>query len=281
MSRIAYVVSAYKLPAQLERLLRRLTAPGVSFSVHVDRKTSRTVYDEMVARTRDLDVCFLPRHISHWGGFGHVVATLKGIDRVLADDVPFDHLVLLTGQDYPLRSPIEIATTLEAAGERSLMKHWPLPFAPWGPRGGCDRIEDWHLVTYRRFHVALPLRRRLPLGLRPYGGSAYWCLSRPAVECVQEFVRANPQLLRFFRHVLIPDELFFQTIVMNSHLDDTVVNDSLRYVDWTRDPSPAVLERGDLQALTTSGMLFARKFDETVDAEILSLLDAYIDGRTT
>jgi len=61
MTRIAYIVSAYKLPEQLERLLRRLSGEGVSFAVHVDRKTARSTYDEMVARTRDLDVHFLPR----------------------------------------------------------------------------------------------------------------------------------------------------------------------------------------------------------------------------
>jgi hypothetical protein len=84
-------------------------------------------------------------------------------------------------------------------------------------------------------------------------------------------------LIRFFKHVWIPDELFFQTIVMNSPLRDTIVNDDLRYVDWTRPTAPAILGRQDFDTLRNSGKLFARKFDTTVDREILDLLDQRID----
>jgi hypothetical protein len=277
--RIAYIVSAYQLPGQLERLLRRLAAPDVHFAVHVDRKTRRAVYQEMVARTRDLDVVFLRRHVSHWGGFGHVRTTLKGIDHFVTErGVAFDYAVLLTGQDYPLRSPAAIAGVLGGASGRSFMNHWPLPYAPWGARGGMDRIEDWHLVTYGRRHLALPLHRRLPLALAPYGGGAYWCLARAVIDYVHAFVHANPDYVRFFGHVLIPDELFFQTIIMNSELRGSIENDNLRFLDWSRDPRPAVLVQKDLPALLSSHKLFARKFDERIDSSILDLLDAHIDG---
>lgn len=278
MTRIAYIVSAYKLPAQLERLLRRLDGPGVSFAVHVDRKTPRAAWDEMVARCRDLDVAWLPRHRSQWGGFGHVRATLKGIDHLVGDEVPFDYAVLLTGQDYPLRPPTEIAGLLGTSGGRSYMRHVALPWEPWGSRGGLDRIEDWHVITYRRLHLALPLRRRLPGGLEPYGGSAYWCLSSTLVHFVHGFLSENPDYVRFFEHVFVPDEIFFQTIIMNSELRDTVENDDLRYLDWSREPAPAVLTLDDLPTLVAAPQLFARKFDETVDAEILDALDRHLDA---
>jgi len=277
VTKIAYIVSAYKLPAQLERLLRRLEAPGVSFAVHVDRKTRRSTWDEMVSRCHGLDVTWLPRHRSQWGGFGHVRATLKGIDNFVASGLPFDYAVLLTGQDYPLRSPAGIARFLGAANGRSYMRHLPLPWAPWGPRGGLDRIEDWHVITYRRLHLPLPLRRRLPSGLQPYGGSAYWCLSSRLVHFVHGFLSENPDYVRFFQHVFVPDELFFQTIIMNSELRDTVENDDLRYVDWTREPAPVVLTRDDLPALISSPQLFARKFDETVDSRVLDALDLHLE----
>jgi hypothetical protein len=277
VTRIAYIVSAYKLPAQLERLLRRLEAPGVSFAVHVDRKTRRSTWEEMVSRCRGLDVIWLPRHRSQWGGFGHVRATLKGIDHVVESGMPFDYAVLLTGQDYPLRSADEIASFLGEANGRSYMRHIALPWESWGARGGLDRIEDWHVITYRRLHLALPLRRKLPGGLQPYGGSAYWCLSERLVHFVHGFLSENPDYVRFFEHVFVPDELFFQTIIMNSELRDTVENDDLRYLDWTREPAPAVFTRADLPQLESATQLFARKFDETVDSEILDALDRHLE----
>jgi len=274
--RIAYIVSAYKYPEQLARLLARLQTGQATFSVHVDRKTRRSVFEEMAKRTRNIaNVRFLPRHISHWGGFGHVRATLKGIEDIVANDLPFDYAVLLTGQDYPIRSPREIERFLAEAKDRSFMNHWPLPFAPWGERGGLDRVEDWHVITYRRLHLALPLKRKLRGGLQPFGGGAYWCLARPVVEYVHDFVQRNPDYVRFFQHVFVPDELFFQTIVVNSPLRETITNDNLRYIDWSREPAPAVLGVDDFPKLVVSGKLFARKFDLTVDVKILDLLDEY------
>jgi hypothetical protein len=278
MTRLAYVISAYKLPRQLVRLIRRLAVPGATFVVHVDRKTRRRVVDEMIAGTRGLDVTFVPRHVSHWGGFGHVRATLEGIAQLYRSSADFDYAVLLTGQDYPLRAPEKIAETLSRTEGRSYMNWWPLPYEPWGERGGLERLEDWHVVTYRRYHVALPLRRRLPGGLVPYGGGAYWCFARPLVDYVQRFVTTNPEYVRFFRHVLIPDELFFQTLIMNSPLRDTVVNDNLRYLDWSREPAPAILGVADVPRMLASGKLFARKFDETIDADVLDRLDKHADG---
>jgi hypothetical protein len=275
--RIAYIVSAYKNPEQFGRLVRRLQTEGASFVVHVDRKTSDLVFREMVRTVDGLPgVRFLPRHVSHWGGFGHVRATLKGMDDLLARDVQFDYAVLLTGQDYPLRSAERIERFLAGAEGRSFMSHWPLPHLPWGERGGLERVEDWHLITYRRLHFSLPLRRRIPGGLRPYGGGAYWCLARRVVEYVHGFIDQNRAYVRFFEHALIPDELFFQTIVLNSPLRETIVNDNLRYIDWSREPAPAVLGMEDFPKLTASGKLFARKFDMAADAKILDLLDECI-----
>jgi hypothetical protein len=278
VTRIAYIVSAYKLPAQLERLLRRLAGPGMTFAVHVDHKTKRRVWEEMVSRCRDLDVAWLPRHRSHWGGFGHVRATLKGIDHFMGNGVPFDYAVLLTGQDYPLRSPAAIARFLGDAGGRSYMRHRRLPWPPWGKRGGLDRIEDWHVITYRRLHLALPLRRRLPYGLEPWGGSAYWCLSSRLVHFVHGYLREHPGYVPFFEHVFVPDELFFQTMIMNSDLRDTVENEDLRYLEWSREPAPAVLTEADLPKLLEAPQLFARKFDGTADSAVLDALDRHLDS---
>jgi hypothetical protein len=64
---------------------------------------------------------------------------------------------------------------------------------------------------------------------------------------------------------------------MSSHLRETVENENLRYIDWSREPAPAVLGRSDLDAMLASGKLFARKFDASVDPDVLDLLDAHIE----
>jgi hypothetical protein len=157
----------------------------------------------------------------------------------------------------------------------SFMAFSPLPSDSWSPRGGLDRIEKWHLRLYGH-HLGLPVKRRFPARLRPYGGGAYWCLSRACIEYVAAFVERRPDVISFFRNVDIPDEIFFQTILLNSMLRDTIVNDNLRYIDWTRGRRPAILDIRDLEALRASPKLFARKFDVNQDEMILDLIDRHL-----
>jgi hypothetical protein len=229
------------------------------------------------------NVHFLERHTSYYGGFGHVRATLKGIDALLRMKLPFDHVVLLTGQDYPIKSNDEIERFLDARRGQAFLEHFPLPFPEWRG-GGLDRFERWHIRVAGRY-LRLPpgrwVRRRFPSGMKPFGGSPYWCFSRECIEYIHEFVRRSPSFVRFFRYVNVPDELFFHTILLNSPLAENIVNDDLRYVEW-RDVEvaggPAVLGRSDFGKLMRSGDLFARKFDASVDAAVLDMIDAKIGG---
>jgi hypothetical protein len=271
--RLAYIISAYHRLSQVTRLVRRLQTDGASFFVHVDRKTSDGEFRALVDSVRDLPmVHFLERHTCHWGGFGHVRASLKGIDALLSSGTPFDYAILLTGQDYPIKPSHHIARFFETQHPRSFMAVSSLPSASWTPRGGLGRIEYAHLRFHGR-HARLPFRRTFPEGLLPYGGGAYWSLSRDCIEYLSTFVVERPDVVRFFRHVDIPDEIFFHTILMSSPLRDTIVDDNLRYIDWTRGRRPAILETRDLDALRASRKLYARKFDVEQDANVLDLID--------
>ena len=280
-ARVAYVVLAHKNPGQVVRLLRRLASDDAAFLVHVDRRASGVVEEGIRAGVGDVThVTFLPRVRCYWGGFGMVRATLNGLAD-LAEGSAFDHAVLLSGQDYPLRSAAEIEAFFAAADGRSFMTRAGLPVDFW-PGGGLPRIEQLHLIGRRALHLRLPWRRRVPGDLRLFGGGSWICLSRPAVEHVTRFAREHPNVVRFFERVLHPDELFFQTILMNSSLADSVVDDHLRYIQWGDDPgSPDVLRAPDLERVLASGKLFARKFDDTVDSAVLDLLDERVERGST
>lgn len=272
--RIAYLILAHRLPEQLVRLVRRLNTPNALFLVHVSRRSDDAVYGAARSGLAGLDnVVFLRRHALHWGSFGHVRATIEGLDELYRREEHFDYVALLTGQDYPIKPVSAIERTLAEGGGRSFMAYDRLP---GGWEDGMKRFTHWHsrrVGVPRGWHLELPIRRRFPQGLVPYGGSSYWWLSREAVDYVRSFVAERPGYYRFFKHVDIPDEMFFHTILMNSPLRDAVVNDELRHVDWTRKPLPAIFGVDDLETLRRSPKLMARKFDVTVDAQILDLID--------
>jgi Core-2/I-Branching enzyme len=277
--KVAYLIRAHHAPSLLERLVRRLAGADVGVFIHVSRTAEEAVYDEMVGRLADVDgLRWLPRRTCRYGGFSLVEATLAGVDEIAAEGPAPGHTLLLSGQDYPLRAREEIEARLAEAGESSYVHHFALPSADWpDERGGLDRVERFHFerFRYRTRLLRLPLvKRRLPEGLRPYGGSAFWALSAPALEYVRRFVGENPGVVRFFRHVLIPDEIFFQTILLNSPLRESIRNEQLHYVDWSGGGAhPATLRAADVERALASGKLFARKFDAS-DTEALELVDA-------
>ena len=265
MTRIAYIVSAYKLPAQLERMLRRLARPGRHL------RGPRRSEDASRGVRRDGRALPRPRRRlraaarSHWGGFGHVRATLKGLDRLVAAATR-----TTTRRSSPARTTRSARRPRSPAARRRRREvvHVPLA-ASVGAVGAARRPRADRALARHHLPAAPPRAAAAPEAsrwARAYGGGAYWCLEKSLVHYVHGFLRANPEYVRFFEHVFVPDELFFQTIIMNSELRDTVENDNLRYLDWSREPAPAVFAEDDLPALLGSGALFARKFDETIDS---------------
>lgn len=285
--RLAYIVLAYKLPSQAVRLVRKLSDDGVTFFVHVDRKTPDDVYEAIVAGLRDVPrVEWLSRRRCYWSGFGIVAAMLEAIERIAGDPDGFEYTTSLAADTYPLRSNREIRAYLRSLEGRSVLEHEPFP-ARGLTGGGLERIERWHSPNVFGRHASFPnrygnilLKRRFPAGLQPYSGSGGWCLSSDCVRYVAGFVVANPRFVRFFKRVFAPDESLFQTIVLNSRFADSLVNDDLRYIDWSGPhPLPKILTSADFDALMGSGDLFARKFDIRRDAEILDLIDQAIARR--
>src|SRR5829696_6595426 len=277
--KIGYIITAHTLPEHLVRLVRRLESDAARFFIHIDGRAAdgvmATVERELGGRP---DVRLVPQHRVRWASFSQLRAVLEGVEALLSSSERLDYGVLLTGQDYPLRAPDTIESTLSAAAGRS--------FIVYRPATGrfLERVTRWHWhgeVLGRRVrlpnrYIRLTVRRRPPAGLVPYRGFAHWCLSR---ECLEYVATRNPELTRFFRWSSSPDEMYFQTLLMDSPLAETLVNDDLRYVDWSEGgASPKVLSTHDLERMLRSSALFARKFDPRVDAGVIDALDAHIDA---
>ncbi len=264
----AYIISAYKRPDLLFRLVTVLG--GAPVAIHIDRKSG------IFGRVRDRlggtsNITLLRRHVCHWGSFGHVRASLEGMAWFLTTDA--DYAILLTGQCYPLKSQAQIKLDLRDLDGRSILENAAFPKPEWQGwnQGGFRRIDRFYF-RFGSAPYALKLwPRRLPAGLRPYGGSGYWCLSRDAVAYVLSFIRAHPQVTRFFSTTLIPDEMFFQTILANSPLKDGLISALIHFTDWSAGGgSPAILDQDMLPLAMASGAWFARKF---TDLKVLDFAD--------
>lgn len=247
----------------------------------MDRRAPEAVAREMRAGVAGLErVGFVPRVATSWGGFGLVRATLLGVGWLLARDPAPDYVFLVSGQDYPIKPPAQVAADLALDGERSSMEWWPVPGNPgWvAQNGGLDRVEyRWVRLLGRTRRV--PVRRPLPPGLRVYGGSAWWCLSAACLRTVQVAVARRDPAVGLLRHALLPDELFFQTLLVETPLGPGIARAATSYTAWEPGSRhPQVLGTAALPALRATPAPFARKFDPDVDAEVLDRIDAELLG---
>jgi hypothetical protein len=277
---IAYLIRAHFLPAQLGRLVDRLDSEQAAFFIHVSAQTSVGTYAKMREAVGErANVQWLERVPTYYAGFSLLQPILIGLRAIAATETT-SHTVILSGQDYPTRPASEIETFLHQRPGESFVKHFALPAMNEWPdeHGGLDRIQHWYFerLNYRTRLLRLPiLRRRFPPGLQPYGGGSLCALSHDAVRYISSFVEEKPEVVRFFRHVKMPDEIFVPTVLLNSPFRDSVVGQEVHYVDWSRGGAhPKTLGVEDYDRIIESGKLFARKFDVRSDAEVLDMLDA-------
>ncbi len=272
--RLGFIVSGYKRPDLLIRLVRALE--GRPCAIHIDRKSP--IFGEVAEALKDVPqhVHFLPRHNCGWGSFGHVEASLKGLRWLRTMDC--DYAVLLTGQCYPLRTIDSIERSLMKLHGASIIDHKPFPHPRW-ERGGWSRVDRFYVQAFGRPRPVKLWQRKIPFGFHPYGGGSYWCLSRAAIDWILKFIDANPDFVRFFKSVLIPDEIFFQTLLANSPLRDALINDTVHYIEWTlHQPNPGILTSADKGF--ASGKWFARKFEDmaVIDAIDKRRMENSIEG---
>jgi hypothetical protein len=112
-----------------------------------------------------------------------------------------------------------------------------------------------------------------------FGGSNYWNLTRTSLEYVIAYTDAYPDFLHRLKYVFAAEEIYFQTILLNSIHSNKIVNDNLRYIDWTSGRGfPAFLDITDFPEIISSNNIFARKFNRK-SAELKQMISCNINTR--
>lgn len=301
--KVGCIILAHRNPRQLAEFLKRLDHPAVRVYLHLDSRVSLAPFEQALEREGLERVTLLSRRASRWGGIEVVDATLGGLAMAMSDGC--EYFLTLSGQDWPLWPVAKIVEFFTAVGERSYVENFALPDSRWAydgrlrtdfytytvlgrretciPRGIESRL-NWKgraLNTALRMRGALKPPRRFPLYLRPFGGAQWWNVSRVAADFVLRFVHEHPDYRAYHEHTLLPDELFFQSILLGTAFADEheVVNDCLRFMIWPAGGwHPRTLEAADVPEMLASGKPFARKLDLENDPVTLEALVEGVGG---
>ena len=271
---IAYLILVHRYPNQFKRLFKAIYHPANHYLIHVDKRSGVELQTEIEKFLSGYpNASMLKSENALWGGFSLVEAELRGIQELLKMGAKWDFFINLSAQDFPLKSQKQIMDFLGQNKGRDFIK-----VANQGKvrPDTLNRIEYYVTESGDNIIEAPRMKRPFLNGVTPYIGNQWMILSRRFCE----FVTHSPEVERFkefYRHTFIADEGFFQTVIMNTSYKSTLVNDDKRTIDWvpmgTIKLRPRDFTIRDAAFLMASPDLFARKFDETVDGDILSLLE--------
>jgi hypothetical protein len=270
------LIHAHQDLGQLNALVSQLLDDDFLIYVNVDAKSAIDVGGLHPAAR-----LVAPRIAVHWGQFSQVEATLHSMRQVLAQAGAFDKLLFISAQDAPLLPNRRLKQELAALAGRELLDCVAVGPQGWDCAGRYQYFHRGALAcrAISRIMRTAGLRRAMVNGWQPWGGSSWWALSRECVRAIVARVGADPAIVRFFRSVACPDELFFQTLVMNSPFRARVLADNFRHVQWGGARHPKVLDESDFAAISASHAHFCRKLDAAASAALLPLLQRLRDSR--
>lgn len=230
---------------------------------------------------------------SRWATMGQVQSTLNAMRAIVNSKEPFEMVNFLSGQDYPIKSNKEIDAFFETSEYSIFLDYFPLPdYNKWEKGGGMWRVnkyffgmEEYNLFFSRAVNLIstyLPfLRRKYPVGMQAYLGSAWFSMDMNAIRYVLQYVETHPKYVAYQNYGFSPDELFYIMILVNSpdkEIVKKIQNDNKRFIKWKSwsTSNPEILTTKDFDEICNSKALFARKFEPAVDSKILDMIDSEI-----
>lgn len=274
---IAYFILVHRLPKQFKRLFKALYHPKNHYLVHLDKKVNTTIYDDIKDFLADFpNTYILESENVVWGGYSMVQAELNGMNYLLNLNLNWDFFINLSGQDYPLKSQKIIRAYLtQNKGSNFIKIADQLAIRP----ETMNRIENHFLETENGIS-GVTFKRAYLKDVIPYIGGQWMILTR---ECC-EFICTSKEVKKFedyYTNTLIADESFFQTVLMNTSFEGVLINNDKRAIIWIPDGDiklrPKTFKEEDIEFLLEGDNLFARKFDDNVDSNVIDEMEQYFN----
>lgn len=290
MGKHAYLILAHKNFSQLRKLVEMLDHPENDIFIHVDAKALEFNTSDWEHVCHYSNLKFVEPRISvNWGGVSIMRCELALL-KLATKSNRYSYYHLLSGMDLPIKSQSYIHQFFERNAGKEFINLWEFKKStlsrfryytlfPEGEGNFRTRIIN-HIFKAMQILVGYRINRDVNF----HFGSQWFSITH---ELATYVLSKEDWLEKTFRHTSTCDEIFLATLVCNSPFKDRLfvkspvksqkeINESnMRLIDWTRGKSirhPWTFLRADYSLLMNSPHLWARKFDDAVDPEIIESL---------
>ena len=219
------------------------------------------------------------------GGASQINAELLLLKKAVSVG-PYQHYHLLSGADLPIKTQDQIVRFFEANKDKEFVRFEKPDYSHQ------DRTQYYHLLQDKvgrsrnilcrgSEHLLVKLQKILHIkrnkNIQFQKGTNWFSITDDFARYV---IDREEWIKKTFRYTFCCDEVFLQTLLIESPYIDNLYhkefdNDPhaiMRFIDWKRG-NPYTFRISDFDELCESEMLFARKFDASVDSEIIKSLE--------
>ena len=284
MKKQAILLTAYKNFDYLYCLTAELVK-NFDVYVHIDKKAKER--KAVINKLQAMGCYACSSYSINWGSFNHVRAVIKLLEKSSVNGYSYYHII--TGEDIPAK-PISYFNDFFNDNDKIYIEYvknsewetrykWYYPFRNINPRSRIyyQVLSPLSLGIQKKLRVN---RKKIGEYDEIYKGLFYSSLPHNAVTYTLDYIRKNKKFMRSLALTFIPEEFFFQTILLNSPLHDKVANDCLRYAVWGEKNGsfPGYLDDKDIQPILDSNCVFARKVNYTYSSNLVdTLFDVYTE----
>ena len=287
-----YLILAHSEPRILSLLVQIIKSDTRNdVLVHIDGKVKGGLYKEMADAVTGWGGKITTSRIKvYWGDFSIVKAEMALYTEAVK--IGYDYYHLISGVDFPIKP---ICTIGDFFQSHPNMQFFRCVSEETKHQARITFNTDYYHLTrissipilktiWLKLHLSrgfleiqkfLGIHRGLKDNFKIYKGDQWCSLSHDAVIYL---LSKKKNIEQRFRWTCCPDEIYKQTILMNSHFRNSVYipeqslqNAALRLIDWTKG-SPYVWTINDKEDIFLSNNFFARKFSTLIDPKILDIL---------
>lgn len=293
----AYLIIAHNNWKQLSLLLSVLDDERNDIYIHIDKKSKNVPIDSLRKSVKKSKLHIYRKFKIYWGHFSQVECELYLFEKTSKNKYFRYHLI--SGADLPIKSQDYIHDFFEKNADYEFV-HYDTE----------ERLKNDHEIGRRTriYHFLQKYRRRYKIN---FINEIFTFLERILLliqiichvdrlrnskmkikyesqwvsitdDLVQYILKNRKVIYKLFKFSNCADELFIQTLIYNSKYRyrlydekfDNSIDANKRLIDWSRgrNGNPYVWTILDKKVIDESECLFARKFDEIIDEEIIKYI---------
>ncbi len=266
--RIGVVLLSHQHLHRTAQLALFLAQHGAVVAIHVDAKSDRGSYDQLVHAVGTTGQIFLcERTYCEWGMFSLTQAALSAAEALLKRWPNLSHVCQISGDTLPIRSLVDFEQYIASHPQTDFIECVAAARTNWVKGGlGIERFQFWFPVAWRRrrrlFDFLVKVQRRfavsrsIPDGISPYLGSQWWCLTTQTLKAILQDPQRD-EYAKYFRWCWIPDESYFQSLV-SKHATN-IESRSIVMSKFDQLGRPYIYYDDHAEMLAQSGEYFVRK----------------------